>query len=58
MLAVSGGRALSGIAGPVSAEARGASSCYGFYAKDDIKLRKADRNIGARYDIMPYARDA
>jgi hypothetical protein len=31
---------------------------YGFYAQDDIKLTsKLTVNIGARYDIMPYARE-
>jgi hypothetical protein len=31
---------------------------YGFYAQDDVKLTpKLTVNIGARYDIMPYARE-
>ena len=34
------------------------SSRYGFYAQDDIKLTsRLTVNIGARYDIMPYARE-
>ncbi|MCU1340239.1 MAG: TonB-dependent hemoglobin/transferrin/lactoferrin receptor family protein [Bryobacterales bacterium] len=34
------------------------SSRYGFYVQDDIKLTsKLTVNIGARYDIMPYARE-
>ena len=31
---------------------------YGFYAQDDIKLTpRLTVNLGARYDIMPYARE-
>ena len=34
------------------------SSRYGFYLQDDIKLTsKFTVNLGARYDIMPYARE-